>query len=140
VYGSAPPTPVCLNLPGGAIASAIAATRNADLSTDLFAVSGNSLYYFASGNQSDEAIAIPLISNDVITNTNKLAAMYHNGVITLWGRNASNQVYYMSCPQSEAANPAAWSVPVPILSGIEQISPYITKDHAVSHIDTLANS
>jgi hypothetical protein len=125
VYGSAPPTPVCLNLPGGAIASAIAATRNADLSTDLFAVSGNSLYYFASDNQSDEAIAIPLISNDVITNTNKLAAMYHNGVITLWGRNASNQVYYMSCPQSEAANPAAWSVPVPILSGIEQISPYI---------------
>lgn len=125
VYGSAPPTPVRLNLPGGITASVIAATRNADLSSDLFAVSGKTLYYFASNNQSDGATALSLITNEVLSNTNKLAAMFDNGVITLWGHNASNQVYYTTCPQSDAANPAAWSVPLPILFGIEQISPYI---------------
>ncbi len=127
VYGDAPPTPVRLNLPGATIASAIAATRNPDLSTDLFAVSGSTLYYFSSTNQGDGAIAAPLMSNDVISETNKLSAMSHNNVITLWGRNASDEVYYMSCQQSQVSNPSAWSVPVPILFGIEEMSPYVNR-------------
>lgn len=124
-FGEGPPTVVRMNLPGGAVASAIAATRNTDLSTDLFAVSGSSLYYFASTSQVDGATGAPLITNDVISDTSKLSAMYHNGVITLWGRNASDQVYYTSCLQSQIADPSAWSVPVPILSGIEEMSPYV---------------
>ncbi|MBD2329772.1 hypothetical protein [Alkalinema sp. FACHB-956] len=125
VYGSAPPTPARLNLPGGTIANAITATRNADLSTDLFVMSGKTLYYFSSYNQADGAIGVPLITHEVLSNTSKLVAMSHDGVITLWGKNASNQVYYLTCAQAEAANPIAWSVPLPILSSIEQISPYI---------------
>jgi hypothetical protein len=125
VYGNSPPTPVRLNLPGNAIAFAIAATRNADLSTDLFAVSGSTLYYFASSNQADGAIGATLISNEVLSNTREFAALYHNELITLWGLNASDQVYYTCCPKGKASDPSAWSVPLPILSGIEKLSPYV---------------
>ncbi|WP_291985247.1 hypothetical protein [Candidatus Accumulibacter sp. ACC007] len=127
VYGSGPPLPVRLNLPGGVVPGAIAATRNADLSTDLFALSGSTLYYFASTNQADGATATPLITSNVLSDTSRLAAMYHDGVITLWGRNASDQVYYTSCLQSQVSHPSAWSVPLPILSAIEEISPYVNR-------------
>ena len=125
VYGDVPPTPVRLNLPGGAVPSAIASTRNSDQSTDLFVTSGSTLYYFSSSNQADGAIGATLITNDFISDTSKLAAMYHNGLITLWGRNGSDQVYYTSCPLSQVSDPSAWSVPIPVLSGIEKMSPYI---------------
>ena len=124
-YGSSPPTPVRLNLPGGAIPSTIASTRNNDMSTDLFAVSGKNLYYFESSNQFDSAVGTTLITNDVISDTTKLTAMSHEGVITLWGRNRSDQVYYTSCPVSKLSDSSAWSVPVPILFGIEKMSPFI---------------
>lgn len=105
--------------------SAIAATRNADLSTDLYAVSGNSLYYFSNTNQADGATGVALITHDVISGTTKLAAMYHNGLITLWGRNASDQIYYTRCLHANVSDPAAWSIPIPVLSGIEKMSPYL---------------
>lgn len=121
----APPTPVRLNLPGGAVPSAIASTRNSDQSTDLFVTSGSTLYYFSSSNQADSAMGATLITNDFISDTSKLAAMLHKELITLWGRNGSDQVYYTSCPLSQVSDPSAWSVPIPVLSGIEKMSPYI---------------
>ncbi|KAJ5692269.1 hypothetical protein N7462_001692 [Penicillium macrosclerotiorum] len=48
-----------------------------------------------------------------------------DGVTTLWGRNQSDQVYYLSCPTSQLSEPTAWSAPFPILSGIERISAYV---------------
>ena len=132
VYGDAPPTVVTLALTertGEAypIASAVASTRNSNLSTDLFAVSGDTIYYFSSTNQLAKSTADRLITNDLINNTSKLFAMAHNGVITLWGRNSSDQVYYTSCEEANVSVPSAWSIPVPILSGIEEISPYINR-------------
>lgn len=125
VWGDGPPLPNNLYLPGGNVPSAIAATRNTDLSTNLFVVSGSTLYYFDSSNQKNGAIAAALTTNDVFSGTSKLFAMSHNGTITLWGQNASDEVYYTSCQQSQVSNPSAWSIPVPILSDIEEISPYM---------------
>lgn len=127
VFGSAPPTVVTLNLPEGAIASAIASSRNPDLSTDLFAVNDNTLYYFSSAEQTAKATGKKLISNNVLCGTSELYAMTHDGIITLWGLNSSDQVYYITCLQSKASDPSAWSFPVPILSEIEAISPYVNK-------------
>lgn len=127
VFGTAPPSPMRLNLPGGAIPDAIASTRNADLSTDLFVTSGSTLYYFASTNQADGAVGSALVTDAVLSDTEHLAAMSHGGVTTLWGRNGSDQVFSISCPTASVATGAAWSVPVPLLSGVEEMSPYVNK-------------
>ncbi|KAJ6186636.1 hypothetical protein N7519_007937 [Penicillium mononematosum] len=111
--------------------SAITTARNGDKSssllatTDLYAISGSSLYYFAANAQRDGAIAVPLITNDFLSGTDTLLSMMSEGVTTIWGRNSSNEVYYVSCPNTELTKPGSWSTPVPILTSIERISAYI---------------
>jgi hypothetical protein len=125
VFGSGPPLPVRLDLPAAAVPGAVASVRNADLSTDLFVVSGSTLFYFASTNQTDAATPTTLIDNDVLSGTTQLVSVLHDGVVTLWGRNGSDEVYSLSCAQASVTDTSAWSVPLPLLSGIEHISPFV---------------
>jgi hypothetical protein len=62
--------------------------------------------------------------DDVLYGTSTLVAMSHDGLTTLWGKNPSDQVFYISCPSDRLEDPYSWSAPVPILTGIEHISPY----------------
>lgn len=45
----------------------------------------------------------------------------------MWGKNASNVVYYIACQTSQLDQPSSWSAVVPVLHGIEHISPYTNK-------------
>ncbi|GMQ29588.1 hypothetical protein Aconfl_22310 [Algoriphagus confluentis] len=125
VFGDGPPTPVKLNLPGGLIPDSIASTRNDDLSTDLFVVSGDKLFYFSNANQKSGATASLLIENEVFLGTSKLIGMRQGDTLTLWGKNGSDQVYYLSAAVENIASGNQWSHPVPILSGMEEISSYL---------------
>lgn len=125
VFGDGPPLPARLDLPTGAVPTAIASSRNLDLSTDLFVISGSSLFYFASSNQADGAKPATLLDDDMFSGTTRLVAMVQNGSVTLWGRNGSDQVWSTSCPAGSVATPSAWGVPLPLLSGMEQMSAYV---------------
>jgi hypothetical protein len=125
VFGPGPALPARLQLPSGAVPSAIAGSRNPDLSSDLFVVSGSTLFYFSSSNQNDGAKPVAILENDILSGTSQIASMVHSGVVTLWGRNGSDQVYSLSCPVGSVGTVSAWSVPLPVLSGIEQMSPYV---------------
>ncbi|CVL11695.1 hypothetical protein FPRO06_13004 [Fusarium proliferatum] len=120
-----PAIPSRLSLPDNVQASAIASSRNIDTSTDLYAISGSSLYYFASDSQTDGAMATLLMDNTLFSGTTELSAMMHQGSTTIWGRNSSDQVYYISCPSDQVQNIGAWSVPIPLLSDVERISSYL---------------
>ncbi|RAH86125.1 hypothetical protein BO86DRAFT_434744 [Aspergillus japonicus CBS 114.51] len=125
-YGDGPVTPRRLRLPGGAIPTAIATARNAaDHSTDLYCVGGSTLYRFAADQQSEAKDPLALCTSEFLVGTDTLRAMTHGGMTTLWGRNQSDQVYYLACRTSQLSKPAAWSMPFPILSGIERISAYV---------------
>ena len=124
-YGQGAISPIPLNLPNGVVPDEITSVRNADLSTDLFVVSGDSLYYFASSNQKSDATATLLLTNSVFTGTTKLAAMLHEGIVTIWGKNGNDQVYYTSCKQIDVGTQSAWSFPVPVLNGVEEMSPFV---------------
>ncbi|PZX54005.1 hypothetical protein [Algoriphagus chordae] len=132
IYGSSAPEPIILDLPNQAIPEAIAAPRNEDQTTDLYVISGENLYYFASNNQSSKASPITLLSNSIFSGTNKLVGMYHQGVVTLWGKNGNDQVYYLSCTSDQKAVGAHWSFPLPILEGMEEISPYLNLEDGVN--------
>ncbi|TVY78456.1 hypothetical protein LSUE1_G006517 [Lachnellula suecica] len=133
--GSGPPLTVRLSPPNGAVPSAIATSRdirgddsnNLFGTTDLYTISGTTLYRFAAGTQADGAIGVPLVTNDFLGGTETLSSMTHDGVTTLWGKNASDEVYYLSCPTAQLSVPGSWSAPVPILTGVEHMSPYINK-------------
>ncbi|OBU01590.1 hypothetical protein VE01_00561 [Pseudogymnoascus verrucosus] len=134
VFSRGPPMPTRLTMPGSATPSAIAAAWNDNQSSelhgtpDLYVTSGSTLFRFSAEDQeSDGALGKPLLTSKVISETSKLIAMTHNGVTTLWGRNGSDEVFYTSCAANTVSDPKSWSSPVPILFGIEQISPYVNK-------------
>lgn len=70
-------------------------------------------------------MGIPLMTNSVLAGTDSILALIRNRVATIFGKNASNVMYYTSCHVNNLAIPSSWSVPVPVLSGIERITSYI---------------
>ncbi|PYH85193.1 hypothetical protein BO82DRAFT_399143 [Aspergillus uvarum CBS 121591] len=116
-YGDGPVIPRRLRLPGEAIPTAIATARYAtDHSTDLYCVGGSTLCRFAADQQSEAMDPLALCTSEFLVGTDTLRAMTHGGITTLWGRNQSNQVYYLACRTSQLSKPAAWTPDQPCTS------------------------
>ncbi|KAF4970562.1 hypothetical protein FZEAL_10010 [Fusarium zealandicum] len=130
--GSAAPMPTRLPLPNKAIATAIASARYDNHNspyygtTDLYAVGNSTLYRWDPDQQQDDnTVGTPLLTNPVFAGTDTLVALMHNSITTVFGKNASNAVYYTSCHVDKLADPQSWSMPVPLLCGIERITSFI---------------
>jgi hypothetical protein len=137
VYGTDDPASTSYHLPNGAAASAIVAVRNETTdkrsklfaTSDLYAVSDTTLYRLsADAQKTPDAFAVAVVTDDIIAGTDKLTAMTLDNVVTIWGRNGSDQVYYLSCPTPHLALPGAWSAPLPILFGVEHMSAFLNSD------------
>ncbi|KAI3003089.1 hypothetical protein CBS147346_5554 [Aspergillus niger] len=131
VYGDGPPEPTRLSLPSGMHPTAIAVARDANLDSDkfggteLYAVSDATLYLYDTAAQQQGTAPTALVTNDSLSGTDTLFAMMQDGVTTLWGKNGNDVVYYLTCPNTQLSVPGAWSAPVPLLTGIERLSPYV---------------
>lgn len=130
--GNAAPMPTRLPLPNKTVASAIASARYDDKdssffgTTDLYAIGESTLYRWDPEQQLDDnTVGTALLTNSVFAGTDSLIALIHNKITTIFGKNASNVVYYTSCHVDQLANPTSWSAPVPVLQGMERITSYI---------------
>jgi len=124
-----PPAPSLLKLPGGLIADAIAATRNPDNTSDLYVAAQGSLYWFASTNQKNQAIGVLVATTPLLAAVHNLYACTAEGQVTVWGLNGDDQVFYLTCPAGQQQAPAAWNVPLTILTGVDAISPFIDRNY-----------
>ncbi|MFH8249075.1 hypothetical protein ACH3VR_01745 [Microbacterium sp. B2969] len=109
------------------IPSAIAACRKPDDTSDLFATADGTLYYFASDNQKDGATAVALLKSPFFVGVTRLFASVANDVVTVWGLNAANQVFQLRCPASEVRTQASWTVPVPVMSAVDSVAPFVNR-------------
>ncbi len=125
VWGSGPASIARLHLPQNVVPESIATARNSDGSTDLYCTAGDQLYYFASQNQKDEATGTALFSNGLLQDTTHLFAEKQGNKVVVWGLNRANEVFYSSCAEDKVAQATAWSLPLPILTGVNLISPYL---------------
>lgn len=124
------PAPVArLNLPGKIIPEAISTFRNSDGSTDLLAISQGALYYFSSTNQKDSDTGALIFKNEIFTGCTFLKAYQSDTSVFFWGLNQANQVFYSTCPKNEITKPSSWRYPLPILTGVDLISPYVNKEN-----------
>ncbi|KAH7143340.1 hypothetical protein DER46DRAFT_673588 [Fusarium sp. MPI-SDFR-AT-0072] len=126
-FGSGPPATRTLSLPGSVTASAIATARAFNNSTDLYAIGGQTLFWFPANSQADQSVATTIFSNSIFQGTTELSAMTHGGVTTIWGKNGSDQIYYSSCPNTQLGMAASWSTPLPLMNGIENISAFVNR-------------
>ncbi|KNG88148.1 hypothetical protein ANOM_003381 [Aspergillus nomiae NRRL 13137] len=127
IFGDGPPLPTRFKLPDNKIPSAIATARKENGETDLYMLSGETLYRIAAEKQTDDATADAVLTNSLLSGTGVLRAMIHQEVLTLFGKNGSDQVYCLSCNIEKVADQRAWNVPVPISNGVEQISAYVNR-------------
>jgi hypothetical protein len=129
---TAPPNSSRLKLTaaGNLIADAIAACRKPDNTSDLYAVAQGKLYWFGSDNQKDGATAERVVSSPLLNGVRALYAHAEGGAVTVWGLNGSDQVFYLSCLLGQQKQSSAWTVPLPIMTGVDAISPYIDRDYS----------
>jgi hypothetical protein len=127
------PSPTRLNLPGKLMPDAISACRNPDDSSDLYAISNDGLYYFASTNQTEQATAVQIARNDLFRGVRNLFAFLTGDHVMVWGLNGKNQIFYTTCPKDQLTKtPSAWSLPVPLLKGVEQVSPFVNRANSAN--------
>ncbi|KAF5571848.1 hypothetical protein FPANT_13478 [Fusarium pseudoanthophilum] len=126
-FGSGPPASRTLSLPGNVTASAIATARAYNNSTDLYAIGGQTLFWFPANSQAGQSVATTIFSNSIFQGTTELSAMTHGGVTTIWGKNGNDQIYYSSCPNTQLGMTASWSTPLPLMSGIENMSAFVNR-------------
>jgi hypothetical protein len=144
--GNQPP-PSFLLLPNQAVPTAIAAVRRDDGFTDLFVASGNTIYLFTAENQDNRAQGVVAFSNPMVAGVKQLFGYRSNENVILWGLSAgsdnTHSVFYTTCPIASIGTAAAWSVPLPLLTGVHSISPLVNKANnannffAHSGVDTL---
>ena len=128
-----PASPSLFRLPGGGIPDAIAACRNADNSSDLYATAGGTLYYLGSHNQANGATAVAVLSSPRFNGVRSLFAAASGNSVMVWGLNGNDEIFYATCALSQVtAGALAWNVPLPILTGAEQVAPYLDRANSAN--------
>ncbi|BDT90370.1 hypothetical protein IFM12275_03460 [Nocardia sputorum] len=127
-----PAPPARLQLPGNLVPDAIASCRKADHTSDLYATANGTLFYFDSHNQHDEATGVELLESPLLNGVRALYATLTGTEVMIWGLNGDDQVFYTTCPLAELTTPGSWKVPLPIVSGVEQVSPYLDRANSAN--------
>jgi hypothetical protein len=135
-FGKPEPSKLQLTSSGDVGPDAIAACRKADDNTsDLYATGGGCLYYFPSDRQvminGEAATGTLLIKNEVFSRVKSLFASITDGTVTVWGLNASDEVFYTTCPAGQEGA-GKWSTPLPIMNRVEHLSPYINRQNGAN--------
>jgi hypothetical protein len=116
-----PPDVTKLTAPTGA--SSIATTpTGANGSTDLYVAATGGIYFYAAGNQGNFAPGVQIISSPMIANVTSLEAHVAGTQLTLWGRSNDGVVFYSRCALGSQGNSGAWSAPIPIQQGVDQLT------------------
>jgi len=127
------PKPTILHLPGNAVPDAIATCRNADNTSDLYVAASGTLYYFASTNQDDNAACIAVAKNPLFNGVRSLFAFLCDAqTVMVWGLSGSNQIFYTTCKLAELGQAYRWSPTVPILSAVEQVTPFVNRAYSAT--------
>jgi hypothetical protein len=128
------PSSVFLQMPKNLKPDATATCRYQDNTSALFVAAAGGLYYFASDNQREDATAVEIMSGDKRLNrVNSLFAAVDAETVIVWGHNEDMEFFYTSCPVSQiTAKPSAWSIPLPIMSGVQQVAPFLNRTHSAN--------
>ncbi|MEH2252716.1 hypothetical protein [Nostoc sp.] len=119
-----PANPVRLGIPPSASAIAVASAANGNF-TDLFVAGDKALYYFPYDQQKDGQSAIKVFENDIFLDVQKLFVHTTTSKVIVWGLNRAQEIFYTTCNKTDIKNLSAWSYPLALLNGVEQVTPYV---------------
>src|SRR5262249_8396249 len=123
---AAPPSPARLTLPAGT--SAIASAVDATGTSCLFVAATGGLSVFTPGSQHDQSAPVQVIPGGIFAGATVLAAVTDGGRTAVWGLGPQGQLGYAACAAGSESDPAAWSVPVPLVPAAEQFAFFLNLD------------
>lgn len=125
---------VYLQLPGNLKPDAIAACRGENNSSDLYVAAAGGLYYFASNKQHEDETGFEIMSGDKrLNNVKSLFAAVADQTVMVWGLNGNMEFFYTTCPLDQiTTKPSAWSIPLPIMSGVQQVTPFLNRTNSAN--------
>lgn len=103
------------------------ALSGADNATDIFVAGNGALYYLAAEDQSQLAKPQIVLQSSMLNALHELQASVHEDHVVVWGLNDADKIFYLSCNSSQLHDASAWSVPLPLMTNVSQISQYIDK-------------
>lgn len=112
------PSPTKLSLPDNTTAMALA--KRADGYTDLYLAAGDGIYLYRYNKQNNEHQPQLVCSNALFKGIVSLHANTTGCLVSIWGLNQNKQVFYITSENGEDN----WTHPVPILSGVNQVTAY----------------
>lgn len=96
--------------------------------TDLYvATDEGDLYLFSSGNQHNNSYGQKILNSQLLIGTRELFAYTTNSKVVVWGINRNKEIFYTESDITSNKNLSEWTVPLPIATGVELISPYVNK-------------
>ncbi|WP_425908362.1 hypothetical protein [Nitrobacter sp. TKz-YC02] len=116
-----PPPATKLTVPAGASALSTTPT-GAGGSTDLYVAATGGIYLFPAAGQASGASGIQIIADDSLVDVASLAANVAGNQLSIWGRTDAGVVFYSRCALGSQSDPTAWSAPIPLLTGVDQLA------------------
>ena len=56
-----------------------------------------------------------------------LYALFQKDRVVIWGLNRAQQLFHTSCDSDKLGIPAAWSHPIVLIEGVQELTPYINR-------------
>ncbi|MEH2245601.1 hypothetical protein [Nostoc sp.] len=128
-----PPTIIKMKAPDGATKLATLTVDDQN-HTNLFIAAKDGLYLFTPDKQLNFGEAMKVVDNAIFAGTQKLYAHQSSNDTIVWGLNQKGDVFYSRCAKGQEGVTTAWSYPIPILSGVEQLASFLNQDSANSVI------
>jgi hypothetical protein len=121
------PTPARILLPPSSTVMALSSTTAPY--TDLFVAAGSGLYFLANNQQTDEKTPSLVYTHTFLAGVESLHVNNYNNTVYVWGLNQQGQVFCMRCAAGSEGNTSAWSMPVPIMTGVEGLATFVDNQH-----------
>lgn len=119
-----PGSPVLKLAPPDRATSLTACVDTPQTGTDLYVAAAGTVYLYPSADQRQGAKGIPILSDPQLADVPDLFAYRTPDQVVLWGRTVTGVVFYATCPVGRQAESSAWSPPVSLLTGVQQVASY----------------
>jgi len=120
------PNPSRLSLPSGS--TAIASAFNSSGFSSLFVSAEGGLYLYSPDQQDDGSAPISILSSPLVSRASQLTATTMGKTTAIYGVNTQGDLFYTMCAAGSETSLAAWSVPVPLVAGVDRYAVFVNKD------------
>lgn len=120
-----PPSPVRFGLPEQA--TSMTTCPNSNGNSHLFVSGKQGIFHWAPDQQKDGSTGTRIITTTLVAEAKHLSSETLGNVTALYGISPQGDLFYTTCKVGSEGSAHAWSLPIPLISGVEEYSFFLNK-------------